>query len=405
MSPTNKMITSLLCAAALWNCSAESADTAGVPSAATTLATVSLKLSHPETPLVDSLVLDCYGADTLHLVQDAGNANFNLELFPSDRWIFDAKLYANGNLMQKGELETKLSAGANANLNIQMHAVKGFVYIEIPLGLNNSAGIKSGKMILSSEKDHFEIPMTQTTTAAIFKSDMLPLGHNYEIEIALYDKDGKEIFKLNDSFMLDEDSPVPNLTLNALRSQVALAISIAAEKNLEISLPLPAGFRKPKADELLITEVFAAPDPKDSAQYEFVELYNGSLDTLLLDDCAIGLTSSSSTKFFPITTSEIAPNSVLVLGNPNSDKTPAVYIATEGWNDLGNSKGSVILKCDNVTLDSLYYSSEPDSLHPNVVPAVGSSKYGQSSQLDVDHWKNRKDSSAWKLTSPTPGMI
>lgn len=149
----------------------------------------------------------------------------------------------------------------------------------------------------------------------------------------------------------------------------------------------------------------AAPDSKDTAQYEFVELYNGSLDTLILKGCSIGLSSSNTIKHFPITQTHIPPSQVMVLGNPNSANTPAKFQGTDGWNDLGNSKGTVILKCDGVTLDSLYYAPEPDSLHPNVVPGIGSGKYGLSSQLDVYQWENRQDSSAWKLSAPTPGFI
>lgn len=404
MSPTKNMIATLICAAAFWNCSSESNDNNSVSIDAKNT-DVALNLKYAKVPLMDSLVLDCYGPDTIHMVHAPGESVFNLELFPGNSWNFKAKLYANGNLMQMGELETELTAGSSVNLNIQMHAIIGFVYIDIPLGLNNSAGVKSGQMKLSSEKDSYVIPMTQTATAGIFKSESLKLGANYDIEITLFDENGKEIYKLTDKFLLTEESPVPSLKLESLRSQVMLGVNLAPEKNVELTLPLPAGYRKPKADELLITEVFAAPDPKDSAQYEFVEIYNGSLDTLILDDCTIGLTSSSSTKHFPITVSEIAPNEAFVLGNPNSERTPGLHIGTDGWVDLGNSKGSVILKCDGETLDSLYYSAEPDSLHPNVVPAMGSSKYGQSSQLNVDMWKNRKDSTAWKLSTPTPGAI
>ncbi|MCQ2100920.1 MAG: lamin tail domain-containing protein [Fibrobacter sp.] len=394
----------LFCAAFFWNCGTDSTNNQ-LSSVDVEKTSVSLRFSYTETPLVDSLVLDCLGPDTLHLIHAPGNPDFSLDLFPSDHWSFKAKIYANGDLLQMGELEAKLSAGAAVNLSIQMHAIVGFVYIEVPLGLNNSAGVTRGTMTLTSDKDSYTIPMTQTATAGIFKSGMLKLGANYDVEITLFGEDGKGIYKLKDKFLLTEDSPVPNLTLNSLRSQVSLMVNFAPEKNVELTLPLPAGYRKPRANELLITEVMAAPDNKDTTQYEFVEIYNGSLDTLILDDCAIGLTSSSSTKFIPLTVSEIPPNEILVLGNPNSQNTPALHIGTDGWNDMGNSKGFVILKCDDITLDSLYYASEPDSLHPNVVPAVPSGKNGASSQLNLEQWKNRQDSTAWKLATPTPGIL
>lgn len=397
-------VAALACATAFWNCGNDSAQSNNNVVDGNT-ASVALKLEYANTPLLDSLVLDCFGADTLHLVHAADDADFGLELFPNDHWNFKAKIYANGNLMQVGELETKLEAGTTVSLNIQMHAIVGFVYIDIPLGLHNDAGIKSGVMKLTTNDEEYTIPMEFTANSGIFKSGSLKLGKTYGISIVLMDDAGQKIYELTDSFDLSEDSPIPNLKLKSLRSQVALAIQAAAEKNLEMSLPLPAGYRKPKAEEILITEYFSAPSTNDTTQYEFVEIYNGSLDTLILDDCSLGITSSSSTKHFPLTVSEIAPSQVLVLGNPNSKNTPPLYVNTDGWLDMGNSKGQVILKCDGVTLDSLYYSSAPDSLHPNVVPAVGSSKYGSSAQLDMSQWQNRKDSSAWTMNTPTPGFL
>ena len=401
---TKYFLPALFSATLFWNCGTNSAQEQPT-SVDVGKTNVSLSFSYVDTPLVDSLVLDCIGADTLHLVHEAGNSNFSLDLFPSDQWNFKAKIYANGALMQMGELETKLTAGTSVNLNIQMHAIVGFVFIDVPLGLNNSAGVQGGTMTLTSGKEKYTIPMSQTVSSGIFRSGMLKLGSNYDVEIVLFGEDGKGIYKLKDKFLLTENSPVPQLALNSLRSQVSLAVDAAPEKNVQLTLSLPASYRKPRANELIITEVMAAPDNKDSTQYEFVEIYNGSLDTLILDDCSIGLTSSSSTKFIPLTISEIPPNQVIVLGNPSSPNTPALNIGTDGWYDMGNSKGTVILKCDNATLDSLYYSSEPDSLHPNVVPAVASGKNGSSAQLNIEHWESRNDSSAWKLSSPTPGSL
>lgn len=399
-----KIATALLCAIAFWNCSSESeqSNTAAIEGGTTSVA---LKLEYASAPLLDSLVLDCYGADTLHYVHSTEDASFGLELFPSDHWNFKAKIYANGTLMQVGELETKLEAGTTVSLNIQMHAIVGFVYIDIPLGLHNEAGIESGEMKLTSKSGSYTIPMEFSANRGVFKSGSLKLGESYDITISLQDSNGKKIYELSDKFDLSENSPVPSLELKSLRSQVALAIQAAADKNIELSLPLPAGYRKPKVEEILITEYFSAPSTNDTTQYEFVEIYNGSLDTLILDDCSLGITSSSSTKHFPLTVSEIAPSQVLVLGNPNGKNTPPLYINTDGWADMANSKGLVVLKCDGVTLDSLYYSSTPDSIHTNVVPAMGSSKYGSSGQLNIDRWDSRRDSSAWCLGTPTPGKL
>lgn len=411
MSPTMKYrsllgsAATLLCAGAIWNCSTEASNEHSASALNAGSANVALKLEYNTPPLLDSLVLDCVGADTLHLVHAANDGNFTLDLFPSEHWNFQAKVYANGSLMQVGELETKLDAGTAVNLNIQMHPIVGFVYVEIPLGLQNAAGIKSGLMTLTSEKKHYEIPMVMGTSKGYFKSEMLKLGETYSVTLSLQDSEGKEIYNLQDKFLLSEDSPNPELSLNSLRGQISLAIQAAADKNVNLTLPLPAGYRIPRAEELLITEYFSAPDAKDPQQFEFVEIFNGSLDTLILDDCALNVTSGNTSKSFALTVSEIAPAELLVLGSTSSEKTPAGYVNTEGWLDLGNSKGTISLKCGNTLMDEIYYASEPDSLHTNVVPALGSSKYGSSGQLNIDKWKNRSEAIAWCLGSPTPGEL
>ena len=207
------MATSILCALALWNCGSEPHETNATISGAEH-ASVALRLQYSTPPLLDSLVLDCYGADTLHYVRSADSALFNMDLFPSDNWSFKAKIYANGALMQVGELSTKLEAGSSETLSIQMHPIVGFVLVEVPTGLKNESGIASGTMILSSESDRYEIPMAESTGKIYFKSDMLKLGVEYDVQIFLYDSDGNAIYSLSDKFLLTEDSPVPDLTLN-----------------------------------------------------------------------------------------------------------------------------------------------------------------------------------------------
>lgn len=410
MSPILKkyitIATLFLCACTFWNCGNQSTEsgTAASATAEGNTANVSLHLQYSIPPLLDSLVLDCYGTDTLHYVHSADKPNFSLELFPSDSWNFKAKIYANGALMQRGELETSLTAGTAVSLAIQMHPVVGFVFVEIPLGLKNDAGITGGSMKLKSSTDQYEFPMEMTIDGAIFKSDMLKLGCEYEMEILLLNQEGMAIYSVTDKFTLTEDSPVPELTLNSLRSQVALAIKAAEERRIEITIPLKAGYRKPRVDDLLITEFYTSAAKTDTTQYEFIEIYNGSTDTLILDDCAIGATSNSAIRYLPLTTSEIAPRQVLVLGDATKDITPPLHINTESWNDITNSRGSIVLKCDGESLDSLYYAPDTDSLHAQVVPSANS-KNGISTQLNIEQWKSRRDSTAWSLGKPTPGEL
>lgn len=364
---------------------------------------VSIELAYTAAPRLDSIVLDCIGADTLHIVHDSKDSSFELDLFPHDRWVLSAKLYANGGLMQEGEVVTKIEAGSAVDVTIPLHAIVGFVYVEIPLGFGNPAGVASGSLSLTTDDTSYSYKMTMDGVNAVFASGMLPLGKTYEIKLLLKDSEGKTIYSLQDSFLLTEDSPVPEFTVKSIRSKVQLAISTADEVNKEFSLRLPGHFRYPSVGDIVVTEVFTAVNTKDSSQYEFVELYNGSLDTLSLEGCTVG-TNSVASSSCAIVPGRINPGDILVLGELG-ERTPEAYRNTEKWKALGNTKGSIVLQCMGVILDTLYYADKPDSLHAEVIPAMGSSKYGQSSQLNIRKWQKRDKADSWCLSEPTPGKL
>ena len=411
MIPTQKMKNTAcavalgLCALSAWNCGeAENKDNALTVSGET--ARVALHLEHHGTPLLDSLVLDCEGADTLHLVDDGGKAEFSLVLFPHERWKFSAKLYANSELMQVGEIETRLEAGANESLVISMHAIAGFVYVEIPLGFGNPAGIASGTLSLSSGSDIFEYPMAVEGSTAIFKSGILPLGKDYEIHIELDDSNGVAIFSLSDTFRLDESSPVPELKINSLRARIALAIEIAADVNLGIPLSLPASRRVAKAGDLVVSEFLVNPVKSDTAAFDFIEIYNGSNDTINVENCFIGKSTSlkESAAIEPLS---ILPREVLVLGNDTNPNTPEAYRHTELMPTFTKSNSStaaaIVLHCDGEIVDSVYYG-KLDSLHLAAVPLNGSTSVTKSSQLDLSGWDDRENPENWCLGAPSPGV-
>ena len=391
---------SLIALGALAGCSDDSSST---KENAVDLSKVSVELAYTAAPRLDSIVLDCIGTDTLHIVHDNKDSSFELDLFPHDRWVLSAKLYANGGLMQEGEIVTKIEAGSSVDVTIPLHAIVGFVYVEIPLGFGNPAGVASGSLTLKTSDTTYTYKMTMDGINAVFASGMLPLGETYEIKLLLKDSAGKTIYSLQDSFLLTEDSPVPEFTVKSIRSKVQLAVSTADEVNKDVSLRLPGYFRYPSVGDIVVTEVFTAINTKDSSQYEFIELYNGSLDTLNLEGCTIG-TSSVASSSCAIVPGRINPGDILVLAELSA-KAPSEYQNTDKWKAMGNSKGSVVLQCMGTVLDSLYYADKPDSLHLEVIPAMGSSKYGQSSQLNIRKWQKCDKSDSWCLSEPTPGKL
>lgn len=382
-------------------CSRESGDKS-IANTEGVSAKVMLELHYTSVPLMDSLVIDCTGADTIHLVKTPDEHSLELDLFPHEHWKFQAKLYANGNLMQIGDVEAALEAGQTTEINLKMRPLAGFIYLRIPLGFGNPTNIAYGQMELQSEDSLFTYLMQMEDSEGVFRTDLLPLETSYRLKITLYDNLDNNIYQVEDSLFLSPENPVPALELKSLRGKAKISIESAESANLEIMLNLPATKRTPQINDLVITEFLSAPLKTDSSQYEFIEIYNGSIDTITLDGCTIG-TGSFGNKAWEILVNEIAPGEALVFGDTSAN-TPTAYRNTVNWGDLTNTKSSIVLQCNGVILDSLFYSSAQDSA--TVIPNYSNpSKNPQSSQLDILHWQTRNLGVTWCLDAPTPGEL
>ena len=382
-------------------CSKESGDKSLVNTEGVS-AKVMLELRYTSVPLMDSLVIDCMGADTIHLVKTPDEHSLELDLFPYEHWKFQAKLYANGSLMQIGDVEATLEAGQTTEINLKMRPLAGFIYLRIPLGFGNPTNISYGQMELQSEDSLFTYLMQMEDSEGVFRTDLLPLETSYRLKITLYDNLDNNIYQVEDTLFLSPDNPVPSLELKSLRGKAKISIESAENANLEIELNLPATKRTPKLNDLIITEFLSAPLKTDSSQYEFIEIYNGSIDTIALGGCTIG-TGSAGNKAWDILVREIAPGEALVFGDTSAN-TPSAFRNTANWGDLTNTKSSIVLQCNGTILDSLFYSNAQDSA--SVIPNYNNpSKNPQSAQLDVRHWQTRNLGESWCLDAPTPGDL
>lgn len=382
-------------------CSKESGDKSIVDTEGAS-AKVMLELRYTNVPLMDSLVIDCMGADTIHLVKAPNEHSLELDLFPHEHWKFQAKLYANGSLMQIGDVEASLEAGQTTEINLKMRPLAGFIYLRIPLGFGNPTNIAYGQMELQSKDSLFTYLMQMEDSEGVFRTDLLPLETSYRLKITLYDNLDNNIYQVEDTLFLSPDNPVPSLELKSLRGKAKISIESAENANLEIELILPATKRTPQMNDLIITEFLSAPLKTDSSQYEFIEIYNGSIDTIALDGCTIG-TGSTGNKAWEILIREITPGEALVFGDTSAN-TPSAFRNTASWGDLTNTKSSIVLQCNGIILDSLFYSNAQDSA--SVIPNYNNpSKNPQSAQLDVRHWQTRNLGESWCLDAPTPGDL
>lgn len=396
-----------LCALSLWNCGESGDEPSKVSFSESEMARVALTVAHTEAPLVDSLVVDCIGADTLHIKKSPKETDFDLDLFPSDHWVFRAKLYANGALMQSGEIEVKIEAGTTVALSIPMHAIAGFVYAEIPLGFGNPAGVASGTLEISSEDDDYVFPMSVDGSNAIFKSDMLPLGKNYGIRISLKDSTGVDIYSAEDSFFLDESSPVPELSISSLRAKLNISIQMASEVQIDLPLTLPASKRNPRVGDVVISEFLVNPSKGDSDMFDYIEIYNGSNDTLTLANCSIGKTTNPK-ESAAIEAIALPPRELLVLGNDTNPNTPTEHRHTELMPTFTKSNqstaASIVLACGDMVMDSVYYG-KTDSLHLSAVPLNSNTNVSKSTQLNIGAWDDRENPENWCVGTPTPNSL
>ena len=127
--------------------------------------------------------------------------------------------------MQQGEVSANLVAGENVSLSIAMHAVAGFFYVRIPLGLENSMGISSGTLQVRGEdfsKDYAFLVGESEATAA---TEMLVLGQEYDAKILLFSAEGDTLFEIDSQVTIDGENFVLDWQLNSLHANVSLSIS------------------------------------------------------------------------------------------------------------------------------------------------------------------------------------
>lgn len=344
---------------------------------------VHFDVARSSVPLSDSLVLDLVGPDTVHAVLLGDSNTFSQKLAPGE-WNFYAKFYANGILVEQGESQAKLSAGDEVSVSIAMHAVAGFLYVRIPLGLDNAAEIASGTLAVRAEDFSKSYPFEFGEMEASAVTEMLRIGTEYSVQIHLFAKNGDTLFASDSKVTIDGENFAIDWQLNPLYAKIQLVVSSDSAKTLSAVAHLPSKLRTPKPGNLLVTEFMT------EGKAEFVELYNATLDTLAMENCELLATSGSSLKVATDSSfaARIAPDSYLVLGTDSCENKDArVALSMPG------TKGAIVFRCAGETIDSLFYASEKiaDSLGVSGFPI----DTRLSVQLPVAGYRNRSDGTLW----------
>ena len=374
------------------SCSENKEGTLPVTSENGSMSTVHLNAKTLPSLTLDSLVILATGTDTIHQVLYDLETPLEMQLFPNKPWHFYAGLYAQGGiLMQEGIVEMELEAGEEFFIEIPLKAIVGFIYVEIPLGFENQMKISSGTLHLSSKKLNKTYSLNQEGPIAYFSSEALPLNTKYYANMILKDDLGDTIFIFKDSISIYDNSPVFHWKLTSLRSTVSLSLEAQViESNDFYASFSNAKKRYPQNGEILFTEIYITDKSKSA---EYIELFNGSIDSLILDSCYISIKSSNSGTLIPENT-VIRPSSFLTIGG---DSVFNADIKISSF-DLTNTKQALVLQCHNQKIDSVHYSSS-DTINIDTI----SIQKNKSAQLPLRFWNEKKDFSKWCLGNQSIG--
>lgn len=355
---------------------------------------VRLQLGRNQVPGLDSVVVGVSGSEMapLHFAYNEFTPQLVLEDIPPgpDR-RFVVQVYASGGvLVQQGESVADILSGETVNLTVALQALVGFLHIHVPLGLNNEWGIVSGELqVLDEGGDTFVYSMTLGEGFGAFETTALPLNNPLLVQLKLHDASGSTLFTGERTVVLANIVQNEELTLRSTRGTAAITIQLASMEPLQILANLPVSSKRAPmaANEMLFTEIFAYPKTGGD-DYEYLEIYNTTLDTLHLQGCSIGRSRSSSgaTSVFALSEAvSVAPMEYYVLGRDSADLADEHYSSFV----LSNSGQSLVLFCGDLVLDSLSYLPASDAENPFPL------SMGVSMQLPIAQWKQRHQGSSW----------
>jgi hypothetical protein len=322
-----------------------------------------LKLQMPtgHTALGDSIQILFYDGEnvvesTTKIISDE-LSELEIERVPQN-----IKLWAQGLLWSKGVVLYKggryITANAGQVTQIEIAMVPQFAQIQLafPLKAYFDYGIKGGTFKAVNTTGRYETVLDTTGRPPLFKIQVLPFG-SWNVTLRLWDALGDTLFFADTLMTLGAENSWSNLVLNT---------SLASVKAVFLFDPAPihggtlqsasAVRRSVKQGDIYITEWMANPKVSGN-DYEWIELYNASYDTLNLAHCAIRRARSSTAATVAVAFSEssqILPGEWAIMGR---DSIVFRNFAQGGFT-LSNSGQEVLLMCGTELVDSISYTAE-----------------------------------------------
>jgi len=353
--------------------------------------TVKLFWGKLQVPMFDSISVDISADDmaSIHISKKSLEDNLKIEGIPQgENRKFEVKIYADsGILVQKGEAVTDIIADESITVPITLKALFGFLKLEIPLGFTNSTGVHSGQLFLEG----MVFDMKFENGKGVFNTGALSLNNELYLKIKLYGYDGEILFEGEKEITLHLVSQSETIQLRSTKGTAIMELTASAEGPTQILAMLPASVYGKKTPQnygaLFFTEIYA--DPKTNGdEFEYLEIYNATTDTLELSRCRIARDRSTTANTYRLDMPHdltLPPMKFLFFGR---DSVENAHFKYKGLT-LVNGGQSLGIFCDNIVIDSIYYSNNAENKFPLT--------RGKAMQLPLKNYETRALGSSWCL--------
>jgi len=351
---------------------------------------INLFLGRLQVPFFDSISINVSAAnmENVHVSVNSIKDNVKIDGIPiGENRKFEVKIYADyGKLVQKGEAVANINANETITIPISLTALYSFLRLEVSLGLANSTGVHSGKLYLGD----LEFQMQIENGKGIFNTTAIPLNQPFTLRLDLKNINGETIFIGQKEITFSSFLQTETMQLQSTRGSAILDLNASSNGPVQILVVLPTSISRIPENygDLFFTEIFA--DPKTSGnEFEYMEIYNATLDTLKLSNCRIAQTVNTNTS---ATTQRLNMPEDLIL-----PPTEFLYFGRDSVLDanvkyksftLQNSGQSIGFFCGTSTIiDTLRFSANAENPFPL--------EQGKAMQLPLSNFANRTNGSSW----------
>jgi hypothetical protein len=348
---------------------------------------INLFLGKLQIPFFDSISVHVSGEnmESIHITANSIKENIKIDGIPfGENRKFEVKIYADyGKPVQEGMATADLNSNQMVTIPIPLKALAGFLRLEIPLGLFNNTDVRSGTLFL----DSLEFQMQIENGKGIFNTGALPLNRIFELNLELKDLKDKIIFTGQKQISLSSILQTETIQLQSTRGSVILELEASYSRPMQILAMLPISIsRQPENyGDLFFTEIFAYPKTKGQ-DFEYMEIYNATIDTLLLSNCRVAENGKSSTADKRLNIPgylRIPPMEYFFFGRDSVADADFNYKSFHMLT-TGQSLGFF---CGDLIIDTLTFSAKGDNPFPFEI--------GKAMQLPLSNFTDRTTGTSW----------